>query len=229
MYSFKKCTFHVGKRNPSRFFFGELCAPTGIFLSTQKQCWEVTQTVTCLPSLSHQKVTLHWHSSLLPQTTGVYSCFKQSLRTQKAQDNAGTLSKEYLNRAPWNLFTSIQERLIKESLPENRKLSWMNRKSRLPEEKAWALQPTQKYSVVPRPSYYLLNPQITPDPAGVLFKHTTSSKRHWRQVFQPVSGRFQPVINVTSTKAPADLNCLVPSKKTPQVKPGSSVFKHCLH
>lgn len=109
MCSCKKCTSHVGKRNPSAAFV-ELCAPTGILLSTQKQCWEVTETVTCLPSLSHQKVTLHWHSSVFSQTTGVYSCFKQTPRTQKAQDNLDTPSKEYLNRAPWNLFASIQDR-----------------------------------------------------------------------------------------------------------------------
>lgn len=161
------------EKKKSQCSFVELSAPTGI-LSPQKQCWEVT----CLPSLSHQKATPHYNSSVLPQTTGVYSCFTQTPWTQKAQDKLGTLSKEYLNWALWNLLASIQERLIKESLPENRKRSWVSRESRLPEEKAWALQPAQKYSVVPRPLYNLLNPQILRG-----FKHTASSRRHWRQVF----------------------------------------------
>lgn len=136
--------------------------------------------------LSTKSLTPESNSTLeicSPSNYWVYSCFKQTPRTQKAQDNSGTLSKLYLNLAPWNFFATIQERLLKESLPENRKLCWVNRKSRLPEVKAWALQSTQKYSVVPRPSYYLLEPQITPDAEGVLFKHTASNRRHWRQVF----------------------------------------------
>lgn len=56
----------------------------------------------------------------LPQTIGLYSHFEQTPRSQKAQDKLSTLSKEYFNWAFWNLFARIQEKLIKESLPENK-------------------------------------------------------------------------------------------------------------
>lgn len=142
----------------------------------------------------------------LPQTIGLYSHFEQTPRSQKAQDKLSTLSKEYFNWAFWNLFARIQEKLIKESLPEN--------KTVLREEKikaAW--RESTSFWANSRPSHYLLKAQITANSEGVLFKHTTSSRRHWRRVFYPVSGRFQPVINVTSTKAPPDLNWLIPCKK----------------
>lgn len=173
----------VRKRNPNAAFVG-LCVPTGILLNTEKLCWEVTR----LPS-PHQKVTLHRHYSVLPQTTGAYSCFKQTTKAQKAQDELGTLSKEYLNWVPWNLFASIQERLIQE-YSRKTKLSWVSRKSGLPEERAWALQPTQKYSVMPwdqavlevrepsraRPPHY---PSLNPKSPQLLrhwFKQTPSSR-----------------------------------------------------
>lgn len=166
------------------------CAPPGRLFSTEKLCWEVTH----LPSPSHQKVTLHWHSSVLPQRTGAYSYFKGTTKSQKAQDKLGTLTKEYLTWVPWNSFASIQERLIEESLSENKKLSWASRKSGLPYERAWALQPTQKFSVVPRdqavleackqstarPLHYLLHPPNHPSSWGTDSSKHLHAGKHWR-------------------------------------------------
>lgn len=154
-----------------------------------------------------------------------------------------------LNGVPWNSSASIQEQLINELLSENTELSWASSKSGLPEERAWTLQSTQKYSWCYGTrlswrhaeqgaciTFFFFSTFLSPDCPSSW--STDSSKRlhlekHWKQ---GVSAYVWKVSSCNQWKKQQSSSRPQLYNRTPkdsfpqgnnsQIKPGPSIFKN---